>query len=175
LDEIRDVLRTQGVEHPNPDELGHLVEIRVWNAPCYEFAHFTDEELADGITAAHDTVNGWSREELIAALKHWRDQGKDIKLVWYRGGPTAQPNRWTGKWEYEVSKVKLAEALWPALLRKIQLAMVTEGAPVPPIMQVIADAYHLAQQRRYLSFVITEVPDQASDSESAIAATPTNA
>lgn len=175
LDEIRDVLRTQGVEHPNPDELGHLVEIRVWNAPCYEFAHFTDEELADGITAAHDTVNGWSREELIAALKHWRDQGKDIKLVWYRGGPTAQPNRWTGKWEYEVSKVKLAEALWPALLRKIQLAMVTEGAPVPPIMQVIADTYHLAQQRRYLSFVITEVPDQASDSESANAATPTNA
>ena len=175
LDEIREVLRAQGVERPNPDELEHLVEIRVWNAPCYEFAHFTDEELADGITAAHDTVNGWSRVELIAALKHWRDQGKDIKLVWYRGGPTAQPNRWTGKWEYEVSKVKLAEALWPALLRKIQLAMAAEDAPVPPIMQVIADAYHLAQQRRYLSFVITEVPDQASDSESANAATPTNA
>jgi hypothetical protein len=25
-----------GVERPNPDELKHLVEIRVWNAPCYE-------------------------------------------------------------------------------------------------------------------------------------------
>ena len=61
------------------------------------------------------------------------------------------------------------------MLRKIQLAMAAEDAPVPPIMQVIADAYHLAQQRRYLSFVITEVPDQASDSESANAATPTNA
>src|SRR5438552_3025592 len=75
---------------PTPDELEHLVEIRVWNAPCYEFAHFTDEELADGITAAHDTVNGWTRDELIAALNHWRSEGKDIKLVWYRGGPTAQ-------------------------------------------------------------------------------------
>jgi len=168
LDEIKDVLKSQGVERPNPDELEHLVEIRVWNAPCYEFAHFTDEELADGITAAHETVNGWTRDELIAALNHWRSEGKDIKLVWYRGGPTTQPNRWTGKWEYEVSKVKLAEALWPTLLRKIQLAMVMEDAPVPPIMQVISDAYHLAQQRRYLSFVLTEVPDDVAgpDSES---------
>lgn len=162
LDEIKDVLTAQGVERPNPDELEHLVEIRVWNAPCYEFAHFTDEELADGITTAHETVNGWTRDELIAALSHWRSEGKDIKLVWYRGGPTAQPNRWTGKWEYEVSKVKLAEALWPTLLRKIRLAMVTEDAPVPPIMQVISDAYHLAQQRRYLSFVLTEVPDDGA-------------
>ena len=162
LDEIKDVLKAQGVEHPNLDELEHLVEIRVWNAPCYEFAHFTDDELADGITAAHETVNGWTKDELIAALNHWRSKGKDIKFVWYRGGPTAQPNRWTGKWEYEVSKVKLAEALWPTLLRKIQLAMVTENAPVPPIMQVINDAYHLAQQRRYLSFVLTEVPDDAA-------------
>jgi hypothetical protein len=46
--------------------------------------------------------------------------------------------------------------------------MVTEDAPVPPIMQVISDAYHLAQQRRYLSFVLTEVPDDVArrDSES---------
>ena len=162
LHEIKDVLKAQGVERPNPGELARLIEIRIWDAPCYEFAHFTDEELADGITAAHETVNGWTRDELIAALDHWRSQGKDIKLVWYRGGPTAEPNRWTGKWEYEVSKVKLAEALWPTLLRKIQLAMVTEDAPVPPIMQVISDAYHLAQQRRYLSFVLTEVPDDAA-------------
>ncbi len=166
LDEIKDVLKTQGVERPNPDELEHLVEIRVWDAPCYEFAHFTDEELADGITAAHKTVNGWTRDELIAALNHWRNEGKDIKNVWYRGGPTVQPNRWTGKWEYQVSKVKLAEALWPILLRKIQLAMVTDDAPVPPIMQVINDAYHLAQQRRYLSFALTEEPDDAAGPDS---------
>ena len=166
LDEIKDVLKAQGVERPNPDELEHLVEIRVWDAPCYEFAHFRDEELADGITAAHNTVNGWTRDELIAALNHWRNEGKDIKNVWYRGGPTAQPNRLTGKWEYQVSKVKLAEALWPILLRKIQLAMVTDDAPVPPIMQVINDAYRLAQQRRYLSFALTEEPDDAAGPDS---------
>ena len=39
-------------------------------------------------------------------------------------------------------------------------------APVPPIMQVINDAYHLAQQRRYLSFALTEVPDNAAGPDS---------
>jgi hypothetical protein len=107
LDEIKDVLKTQGVERPNPDELEHLVEIRVWNAPCYEFAHFTDEELADGITAAHETINGWTRDELIAALNHWCGEDKDIKLVWYRGGPTAQPNKWTGS-----GNTRLARSSW---------------------------------------------------------------
>jgi hypothetical protein len=71
----------------------------------------------------------------------------------------------TGKWTPEPSKVDLAKVLWPVLLRKVQLAMVAEDAPVPPIMQAVSDAYHIAQQRRYLSFVITEVPDQADDSQ----------
>jgi hypothetical protein len=57
LDEIKDVLKSQGVERPNPDELDHLIEVRVWDAPCYEFAHFTDEELADGIMAVHPTIS----------------------------------------------------------------------------------------------------------------------
>jgi len=45
LDEIKDVLKTQGVDRPDPAELDHLVAIRIWDAPCYEFAHFTDQEL----------------------------------------------------------------------------------------------------------------------------------
>lgn len=106
-------------------------------------------------------------DQLVAALAFWRGEGKDIKLVWFRGRPTDQPNRYTGKWQYEVGKVKRAEALWPALLRKIQLAMVMEDAPVPPIMQVINDAYHLAQQRRYLSFVLTESPDTPDNNQQA--------
>ena len=44
--------------------------------------------------------------------------------------------------------------------------MVTDDAPVPPIMQVINDAYHLAQQRRYLSFALTEEPDDAAGPDS---------
>ena len=85
LNEIRDVLTTQGVEYPSPGELEQLVVIRTWDAPCYESAHFTDEELADGVMAVHDTIDGWTREELVAALGHWRDRGQDIKRVWESG------------------------------------------------------------------------------------------
>ena len=146
LDEIKDVLKAQGVEHPNPVELDHLVEIRTWDAPCYEFAHFTDEELADGIMAVHHTINSLTRDELIASLARSRSRGKDVKEVWSR-------------WEYKVSKVKLAEALWPTLLEKIRLCMTTRDAPVPPLASVINDAYHVALQWRDQSYVLTETPD----------------
>ena len=146
LNEIKDVLRAQGVERPKPEELEQLVEIRTWNAPCYEFAQFDDEELADGIMEVHQTINGLKKDQLVTSLKYSRERGRDIKEVWSR-------------WEYKVSKVKLAEALWPTLLDKIRALQTTEGAPVPPIVQVVSDAYHLAQQWRYLSYLITEVPD----------------
>lgn len=162
LDEIRDVLKSQGVERPNPDELEHLVKIQVWGAPCYEFAHFTDDELADGIIAIHPTIAGWTRDELVAALGYWRARGKDdIKRVWASGRWDETSKQMTGKWTPEPCKVDLAKALWPTLVRKIQLAMVMETAPVPPIMQVVRDAYQMAQQRRYKSFVVTEVPEDA--------------
>jgi hypothetical protein len=154
LDEIKDVLRAQGVEHPNPEELDYLVEIRTWDAPCYECAHFTDEELADGIMAVHHTINGLTRDELVAALAHSRNRDKDLKEVWSR-------------WEYKVSKVKLAEALWPTLLQKIQLCMAMKDAPVPPIAAVINDAYHVALMWRHRSYVLTETPDSSGEDQEA--------
>jgi hypothetical protein len=107
LKEIKETLKDQGVERPNPKELDHLVAIQTWKAPCYEFAHFEDDELADGIRAAHPTCNGLSRDELIASLAHSRGRGKDIKEVW-------------SLWVPKVSKVTLAEALWPTLEQKIE-------------------------------------------------------
>ena len=141
-----------------------MVEIRTWQASCYEFAHFTDDELADGIMAVHQTIDGWTRDELVTAPLTGVE-GKDIKLVWFRGRPTGQPNRCTGKWEYEVSKVKLAEALWPTLERKIEQLKADASAPVPPIAGVINDAYHVAQQWRYPSFVLTEAPETLDDQQ----------
>ena len=147
LDEIKDVLKTQGVERPSPAELDHLVEIRTWDAPCYEFAHFTDQELADGIITVHETINGLTRDELIASLERSRGRGKDVKEVW-------------GQWEYKVSKVELAKALLPVLLGKVHACMAVQDARIPPIALVVNDAYHLAQQWRYQSYALTELPGQ---------------
>jgi antitoxin component HigA of HigAB toxin-antitoxin module len=158
LNEIKDVLKAQGVEHPSPDELEQLVVIRTWDTSCYEFAHFTDEELADSIMAVHDTIDGWTREELVAALGYWRDKSQDIKRVWESGRWDASSGTVTGRWEYEVSKTKLAEALWPALLGKIRECLASRDAPVPPIVRVVIDAYSAALRWRDASFVLAEVP-----------------
>ena len=87
--------------------------------PLDEFAHFTDDELADGIMAVHQTIDGWTRDEQVATLGYWRTKKQDIKRVWTSGRWDEHAKKMTGKWAYEVSKVRLAEALWPVLEQKI--------------------------------------------------------
>lgn len=166
LNEIKDVLKAQGVTRPKPEELDELVEIRTWSEPCYEFEHFTDEELAAGLIEAHPTINGWTKDELVEALTYWRDKKKDIKRVWESGRWDEASRQMTGKWTSEPSKVKLAQALWPTLLRKVQLCMAMKDAPVPSIAAVINDAYHVAQRWRYVSYLLTEVPEAPDDEPS---------
>jgi len=158
LNEIRAVLRAQGVIAANPPELDELVRVHTWSESCYEFAHFTDDELADGIMAVHTTIDGWTRGQLVAALAYWRGRGDDVKQVWRRGRWDEHVRRTTGPWEYEVSKTQLAQALWPALRAKIDRCRVDADAPVPEIVQVVRDAYHLAQRWRYQSFLLSEDP-----------------
>jgi hypothetical protein len=158
LNEVRAVLRAQGVAAANPAEVEELVRIRTWSASCYEFAHFSDEELADGIMTVHTTIDGWTRDELVAALGYWRGRRDDIKRVWRSGRWDEQQQKMTGPWEYAVSKTKLAEALWSALRAKIDLCRVDADAPVPEIVEVVRDAYHLAQRWRYQSFLLSEDP-----------------
>ena len=158
---MRDVLaslKDQGVTNPNPAELDELIDIRTWPARCYEFAHFDDEELAEAIMAVHHTINGWSKEELLGALDYWRKRGEDIKQVWERGRWDEQQRRPIDPWVHEVSKPDLAKALWPTLQAKIDRCRVDPEAPVPPIVTVAQDAYHVAQRWRYPSFALSEVP-----------------
>ena len=100
----------------------------------------------------HETINGLTTDELIASLARSRGRGKDVKEVW-------------GRWEYRVSKVELAKALLPVLLGKVHACMTAQDAPVPPIAQVVNDAYHLAQQWRYQSYALTELPGQSDAPE----------
>jgi hypothetical protein len=162
LNEIRAVLKAQGATEANPDELDELVKIHIWSQSCYEFAHFADEELANGIMAVHTTINGWTRDQLVAALSDWRRRGKDIKRVWESGRWDGQQSAPTGKWDYEVSKTELAKALWPVLKAKIERCRTDPTAPVPEIAEVIHDAYLIAQRWRYLPFALGAESDRVS-------------
>jgi antitoxin component HigA of HigAB toxin-antitoxin module len=147
--EIDAVLQAQGVTNANAGEIDQLVQIHTWSASCYEFAHFTNEELADGIMAVHTTINGLTREQLIEAIAVERGRRKDVKAVW-------------SQWEYKPSKVRLAHALWPTLERKIQQRLADDKAPVPEIAEVVYEAYITAQQWRYRSFVLGADSTQTS-------------
>lgn len=154
MKEVRDALEAQGAMNADQEDLDNLLNITTWTQSCYEFAHFTDEELADGIMAVHNTINGWTREELVAALGYWRSQGSDIKRVWSSGRVNEETKQMTGKWEFEVSKVKLAEALWPTMQQKIELCKKDPDAPIPEIVTVILDLHTTAQRWRYRSFML---------------------
>jgi hypothetical protein len=157
MKDVLDSLRDQGVTNPNPPELDALIEIRTWPQSCYEYTHFSDDELADAIMTVHHTINGWSRDELVGALAHWRQQGKDIKRVWRSGKWDQSQGRPSGAWQYEVSKTELAKVLWPALRARIDQCR-RGNAPIPPVVAVVRDGYHIAQQWRYRSFALSEAP-----------------
>jgi len=157
MKDVLDSLTDQGVTNSNLPEIDTLVEIRTWPQSCYEYTHFTDDELADAIMTAHHTINGWSRKELIGALAHWRQQGKDIKRVWKSGKWDQSQGRPSGAWQYEVSKTELANVLWPILQARIDQAR-RGNLPVPPVAVVVRDAYYIAQQWRYHAFALSEAP-----------------
>ena len=71
----------------------------------------------------------------------------------------------TGQWEHGVSKTALAEALWPTLKAKIDRLQFDDEAPVPEIVDVIQDTYHLAQRWRHVSFGLSEDPGSSGVSE----------
>lgn len=143
------MLGAQGAKTTD-EELNELLYIQTWSASCYEFAHFTNEELADALMVVHKTVNGMTRDELIGAPQKLRDRSKnghdrvDIKQAW-------------GQWEHEPSKVELARQLWPMLERKIERCRDEDDAPVPEIVEVVERTHAIAQRWRYSSFTITAV------------------
>jgi hypothetical protein len=142
LDEIKLMLVAQGAE-ADPDDLGELVEIRTWSESCFEFEHFTDDELAKAILEVYRGYGAPDQAGLIKALSAHRANRQDIGKVWTNWRPP------------EVSKTALAKKLWPVLEAKIQ----DESAPhAPTIAKVVYEAYLEAQKFRYWNYVLRAAP-----------------
>ena len=91
------------------EDLQHLVAVETWGEEgCFEFAHFTDKELALAIRRiAHERKQTVPPQEQIEkALATHRKNKQDIGKVW-------------NNWEWQPSKVKLAKETWPILLRNL--------------------------------------------------------
>lgn len=141
LDEIKLVLAAQGAE-ADPADLEHLVEIRTWSESCFEFEHFSNEQLADAVLDVYRGYGAPGRDDLIRILDGHRKARADIKNVWKN-------------WRPKVRKTDLAKKLWPILEAKIH----DESSPdVPAIAQVVYEAYLQAQGLRYKSYILRAAP-----------------
>lgn len=118
-----------------------IVEIRTWGRLPFEFAHFTDMELADAILAVAQTPHPRGRAQLLSDLRRQRGRSApDVSKVyrWHQSG---------------LSKPLLADALWPVLERKIQAAL-DRGTPGPPVLQACIRAYEMAAVSEKVSIML---------------------
>lgn len=108
-----------------------IVEIRTWGKLPFEFAHFTDGQLADTMFSIAKVPYPKGRAKLIYAIRMQRtcDPTPNVgDVFWKRSG---------------LSKTRLADALWPILEKRIRQA-IQQRQQGPPIMRAIVRAYEMA-------------------------------
>lgn len=109
---------------------GRIVDIVTWGKLPFEFAHFTDRELADAMLGIAKAPHPQGRDRLVQNLhmQRTRDPKPNVENVFWRGA--------------QLDKIPLAEALWPILQRKVNDA-IQSRTPGPPVMRACMRAYEM--------------------------------
>ena len=102
------------------------VVIKSWDDEIFEFAHYSDQEIAQAILDLFldysNPPKSPSLDDVIGEVKKRRNnvQGRNLEKVltkWLRDNEGELPNQVRG---WELSKVALANKLWPVLEKKIR-------------------------------------------------------
>ncbi len=120
---------------------GRVVEIVTWGKLPFEFAHFTDRELADAMLSAATAPYPHDRARLVRGIHMQRTNSAspDVEEVFWRGSGLTKPG--------------LAQALWPVLEAKINTA-IQQRKPGPPVMRACIRAYEMASVSAGLSMML---------------------
>jgi hypothetical protein len=128
------------------EDLQHLVELQVWDekGSSYEFAHFTDGELAEAILATSPRADNPSVDELVSAVAEVRSRRGNLKSVW-RGWAPPHP-----------TKVRLADYLQPRLAAKVDQSIDQgEDPPSVPMARIVVRVLQLSLRwPRHQQFVL---------------------
>jgi hypothetical protein len=116
------------------DDLDELVSVHRWDGGCFEFAHFTNEHLADALLAIHRGYPQLERDDLVQALQRHREHGDDIKQVW-------------ANWRPKPSKRDLARQLQPELETQVERAFEDPTTALPQLAQLVWDGYRIAKSQ----------------------------
>ena len=132
LKSLPPILRTDAMRR----DLEFLIHLRTWDEE-FEFAHFSDSELAAAIRA--QVLPGCPCEaDIRTALANARASRTPIKSVWK-------------DWPMRPSKPALAEALWPRLERRITNPRARRAVPVLDIVQEAVRISHVVRQPREIA------------------------
>jgi hypothetical protein len=113
-------------------DLEHLIHVRTWGTHSFEFAHYTDSQLATTLRR-HATGPPPSLAHLRAELADCRARGGNIEKVWK-------------SWAPRLTKPALADAMWPLLERRIATASATSSRA--PVVRIVREAVDLALRTR---------------------------
>lgn len=106
-----------------------VVEIRTWGRLPFEFAHFRNAPLARALLSASGRTFSGGQAGLEHALERQRrSPSPNVERAWQSSG---------------ISKVELAEAMWPLIEARVRRA-IARGTKGPPIMANALRAYKLA-------------------------------
>jgi hypothetical protein len=123
---LPDEYQTAGVRQA----LDTLVHVDVWKGNLnFEYAHFNNRELARALAAVHQGPHQPAIAERIKQVAKLRAESANIQHALGRRG----------------SKIALADALWPALLKKIETGEARGDAERIPIIRVLDRATDLAR------------------------------
>lgn len=112
-------------------DLDHVIQVRDWGQKSFEFAHFSDHEIASALMALAGSASP-PLVDVRERVAQARAGGENLKSV-YKG------------WRISISKVDLAVHLWPKLEARMRLP--SRRRPVP-IVSVLEDAVDLALKMR---------------------------
>ena len=122
-------------------QLEALVQVVTWGTTPWEFANFTDSELAAAIERCVAVPPGTTRRDLVSELKAERVIGKTASA---RRSPNVEMICRT--WPAKFRKVELAEELWPVLHAKVRHDIASGKRLRVPAARVAVKALRMAAQ-----------------------------
>lgn len=119
-------------------QMGALVQVVTWGTVPWEFANFTNAELATAITQCVALPPGMTRRDLIAALEAERN----LRHTTQSRSPNVEMI--CRSWPDKFHKTELAEKLWPVLKAKVHRDAASGKRPRVPATRVAVHALHMA-------------------------------
>ena len=115
------------------NQVAKLIEVRSWTTAgkSFEFAHFTDRQLAVAIDGLDTRPNKPALPQLIDSIANVRSAGGNLKKTVLKNVGT---------------KPALADQLWPVLERKIELALSRDTHDRIPVVSILYQALTLAEE-----------------------------